>query len=543
MKAMSFIVCLLIGCRVWSQNVEIIVPKGEVVLGTAFQVQYVITDPSDLTGATEPVFDNCTVISGPNIYKGIAEVNGKLQPIQNIAYTLVPTRVGVLKISGIIARYKNDQEIKSADAGITVIPQPRASFTTKSSYTDATLYMPSSKKDLNRLIEENLFIRTIVNKRVCYEGEPVTATFKLYSRLQSSSEAEKSPAFYGFSVVDMLNIRESHTAVETVNGQIFNTSILRQVQLYPVQSGTLTVDQMFVQNEIEFEDSLTHYKTKVEKEIITEPISITVKPLPAKKPENFTGAVGDFEVRSYLEKENLKEETGGKLIISIKGKGNFIQFGQPVISWPKGIEPFEPVIEDQLNKDVAPITGERKYIFGFAADSAGNYNIEPIAFSYFDISDGSFKNRSTDSLELRVTTVAKRYGMDVIRQKAKNPYLLVSFLVIAVVLTLIFVYGFRKKKSKEQSHIVPPSPETYRERLSRINWAVLSEKDACIEIQKLLRQCYTEHSAIITPAQEKEFQNLLKACQQLVYSHANEETLLISIRQKAKKLFMEFETV
>jgi hypothetical protein len=45
----------------------------------------------------------------------------------------------------------------------------------------------------------------MVDRRTCFVGEPVVATFKLFSRLQSKSEIIKNPGFYGFSVNDMIS--------------------------------------------------------------------------------------------------------------------------------------------------------------------------------------------------------------------------------------------------------------------------------------------------------------------------------------------------
>lgn len=521
MKIAGAILIFLISGRCWAQAIEVIVPTQPVVVGTAFQVQYVITEPAEFVSATTPTFDSCRLISGPNIYKGNAVINGKLQAIQNIAYTLVPTTTGVLRIGGIKVSFKNGFDKQSTDAGITVTPQPKASFSVRSSYTDVALYAPSAKKDREQLINENLFIKTEVNKKSCYVGEPVVATFKLYSRLQSSSEAEKSPAFYGFSVLDILNINEAHTAVETVNGKIFNTSILRQVQLYPVQPGNLTIDEMYVRNEIDFDDSITHFKTKVEKEIVTQPITITVKPLPATKPEDFTGAVGRFSLEAHLEKEEIPANGQGKLVVAVKGKGNFIQFGPPVVRWQKGIEPFEPVVKDQLNKNTAPIEGERIYEFGFAVDSMGRYAVPPLSFSYFDMTAGGFKQLTTDSLDLHVTEVIARVAPNAVEKQVSFPYIWIV-LLLAVVSIGLFVFLKAKRqagtvKQKETTSVL--TEPNYIQQIASLDLNELTVRETCVEIQRILSSFSKTHASLLSTEQKKELQSILQECQLVIYSH------------------------
>jgi hypothetical protein len=518
MKGIVSVLLLLICCTCAAQKVQTIVPDQPVVVGTAFQVQYVITDPGDYISSTAPVFEGCRLVSGPNLYKGNAVVDGRLQPIQNIAFTLVPVNLGELKIGSIKVSFKNAPEANSDDAVITVVPQPKASFLSRSSYTDVNLYAPASKTDRDKLIEDNLFIKTIVDKRVCYEGEPITATFKLYSRLQSSSEAEKSPAFYGFSVLDVLNINEAHTAVETVKGKVFNTSVLRQVQLYPVQAGQLTIDPMYVQNEIEFDDTLNHRRTTVEKEIVTQPVAITVKPLPAKKPDDYSGAVGSFALEAHLEKTDLPINHEGRLVVTIKGKGNFIQAGPPVIQWPNGTEAFDPVLIDKLNKNAVPIEGTRRYEFGFAANAVGTYLLPPVSFSFFDLSTRAFKTITTDTLLLQVREAKKLTAPKVEPLVKRWPY--VWILLTALTGSLALFLWLRNKRNKPQ----PPAPETsqkpnYTQQLAALNLNELTEEQFCLEIQKILSAFSTQGPPLLSAQQKAELRSILKDCELCIYSH------------------------
>ena len=101
MKCTVIILLLLLQFTCLAQKVQLIVPGQPVIVGTAFQVQYVITNPGELLEASQPIFDSCQVISGPNVYRGDALIDGRLQPIENITYTLQPKTVGVLRIGAI----------------------------------------------------------------------------------------------------------------------------------------------------------------------------------------------------------------------------------------------------------------------------------------------------------------------------------------------------------------------------------------------------------------------------------------------------------
>ncbi|HJW18663.1 MAG TPA: BatD family protein [Flavisolibacter sp.] len=517
----KLIILLLLPVWCFAQNVQLIVPGQPVIVGSAFQVQYIVTNPSELLEASQPSFDSCLVISGPNVYRGDAMIEGKMQPIENITYTLQPKTTGVLRIGAITVMYKGGGQVVSSNGGVTSVPPPRASFSTSSSYTDVNLYAPPKAVDRQQLVDENLFIKTTVDKRSCYEGEPIVATFTLYSRLQSTSEAEKSPSFYGFSVVDVLDINQAHMGVEKMNGKVFNTSILRKVQLYPVQAGKLTIDQLYVDNDVEFVDSLTGGRTTVDKELITEPITITVKPLPATRPASFTGAVGNYTIAARLDHPQLQQHAQGKLLITIRGKGNFIQFSQPVVHWPHGIEPFEPVITDQVKKEMIPIEGLRQYEFGFAVDSSGHYTLPPINFSYFDPAKESFVEVQTDSLSLMVTPRTIRSYVSQLGKRSSSPYIWIPVVLLFLASSAFLWYRWKTGRQNKQAITIAPE-KLYLQQLDQLEAAALSGKEKLIELQKILSGFLNENKEL-SPGNKKEVQSLLHACQAAIYSSGDDE--------------------
>ena len=523
----------------YSQKIQTIVP-GQVVIGNAFQIQYIINDPGSFVSLSPPRFDNLKLISGPNYYKGNSLVNGKTQAIQNITYTVVPLKGGTVKIYSVTASFKNDEEEKTEEVSIAVLPQPKASFNTLSTYTDINLYAPSSKANIDNLIEANLFIKTEVDKRVCFLGEAITATFKLYSRLQSTSEVMNAPSLYGFSVMDMLNINEAHQAVEAINGKIFNTSVLRKLQLYPAQTGKLTIDQMQLKNSIEFNDSLTGKKVKLEKVILSDPVDIMVKSLPSKQPAEFTGAVGRFTMRVELLNSTIAANTSGRLVVTVAGKGNFIQFGPPVINWPNDFVVFVPIISDQLDKTSNPTKGIRRYIFNFTTDQSGNFVIPPVLFSFFDVYSGQYRKLSSDSLNLEVTEMVDNgknsHETSIPAPTKKSWIILVG---IGVLFSIIATF-FWKRQSVKNSPQPLTEKTNYIQAFNILMARQLPGKQFCSEIQKLLGNVNKEYS--LTQQQKRQVQEIIKACELLVYSDINFEGEKEELQKKTHDLLKELQS-
>lgn len=532
---------LLIWHQSEAQSIEVIVPKVPVTIGNAFQVQIVLPATAAVEHVDPPVTDSLKMVSGPNIYKGSRMMDGREQAIQNVAFTMVASALGRVRVKGTTIQFRNGTTGRTQDLFIQVIPPVKASFNTSSSYTDLSLYAPSSKKELQELIDENLFVRANVNRTNVFVGEAVVATYKLYSRLQSSSEVVNAPSLYGFSVVDILNTNEAHGAVETIGNKVFNTSVLRKLQLYPDQAGTLVVDPMELENEIEFADPSTGTKkTVVRRAISSQPVVVHVKALPGSAPPDYSDAVGQFSISWKVRQNNIKTSEPGVLIITVKGKGNFVQMAGPELQWPDGFDVFDPRIEDRLNKTATPIVGSRDYVYQFTVDQEGSYKLPPARFSYFDPVRTSFVSIATDSLELKVvggSSLANGESKNPERAKGKDRWLLPLIALVMLASGMLYFYAKRKKAPVVVQPVEPKA--RLSERFSALDLESLTDKEACRQIQKILREL--KSASMLTPSQHTRLSELDAACQLLAYSPVENREEKERLGSSALSLVQEVE--
>jgi hypothetical protein len=173
---------------------------------------------------------------------------------KNLVFTLAAIREGNFKIPG-ASCLADGKFAKSNEVIVRVISQKEM---------DETSYFLKQGEDPFQKIHENLFLKLTLDKSTCFVGEPLVATFKLYSRLQSRSNIIKNPGFYGFSVYDMINVSNQAQSEEKLNGRWFDVHTILKVQLYPLQSGIFTIDPMELANEVEFSRSVVNKKTEQE---------------------------------------------------------------------------------------------------------------------------------------------------------------------------------------------------------------------------------------------------------------------------------------
>jgi len=282
-------------------------------------------------------------------------------------------------------------------------------------------------------IRKNLFLKVQVDKTTCYVGEPIVATYKLYSRLSSESRVTKRPSLNGFSVYDMVDPNTDVPSVERLNGKAYTVHTIRKTQLIPLQPGTVDLDPVEVENIVhfvrgtkqqerhssgnpvrDFFDQMSdddNLGPEIDENVTlnTKPVSITIKPLPEEnKPAGFNGAVGSFSIQASLVNRNISAQDEATLHVVIRGKGNLPVINAPQVAWPSGIDAFDPATREDINKTIAPMAGQKTFDFVFIPQAPGHYTIPAINLPYFDPASQSYKTAGTEPLDFQVMASAKK---------------------------------------------------------------------------------------------------------------------------------------
>ena len=407
------------------------------------QVQFTVENAANVESIAPPSFKNFTVVSGPNHQSSMSNINGNIKQSLSVSFVLQPLTTGSFTIGAATAKadgreyHSNPLTIqvtstsssKSGSVGSS-LPSPFANLTLDFPTEPVTHqfddYILQKNENVAGKIRKNLFLKIDVSKKSCYVGEPVIATYKLYTRLKSESNVLKAPSFNGFSVSE-LEMPDNYTLrTEKYNGREYNVYTLRKVQLYPLQSGRLSLEPVEVKNNITFlkaeyagkrrgdifYDMLRDFADEnapgeaTVQQVITvtcDTFNINVKPLPeAGKPASFKGAVGNFKITAGFEKNKITTDDAGALKVIISGAGNIQLINAPDILWPQGIEGFESKSSENLDKFSVPIKGDKVFIYPFTVSNAGDYTVPAISFSYFDPVTQSYKTISTQPVSINV---------------------------------------------------------------------------------------------------------------------------------------------
>jgi hypothetical protein len=568
-----------------------VVPQTPIVLGEPFQVQYIVENAIDVSDFSSPAFPEFKFVTGPYVYSGNTMGLYKYA-FKNMVITLVPIHKGRFTIHGAGCMI-NGKFYKSNDAAVEVISQKEADALRKTESASSAYFLQPGEDPFKK-IHDNLFLKIVVDRYNCVVGEPLVASFKLYSRLQSRSDIVKNPGFYGFSVYDMINVSDKVQSPEKLNDRWFDVHTIRKVQLYPLQAGIFTIDPMELTNKVEFSRNMVNKKTEqqiaenmygkdeqnnkpdentevYETNLKTEPVTITVKPLPGKNAtDSFAGAVGNFLITAVAEKDTLLGNEESALIINIRGQGNFQRVSAPGINWPEGIESFEPAITDSLDIQQVPLNGQRSFKYVFVSDKPGVYTIPSIPFSFFNIQAKKYKTVATRPISFFISNKNKagKTLKDIViapKQTAKGKWWLAVIVLMVMIVTGLFVFLKTRQRAviktkKEVEHkllhtplsieelfvapgaAIPLDDKSFYKALSHAIWSYISLRMSVSgsEMNKTaITNIFTGKG--IEPALADELVKILHQCEAGVYTTATIHTDKTELLNRAKKLLKEIE--
>lgn len=399
-------------------------------------IQFNIENTSQVDQFVPPVFRGCKVVQGPMHVTGASVINGVQSNYVSFVYVVQPLSTGRFSFSGASAKINGNRQVfntvkvdvtENFTAGSSFnLPRGlRDDLPEKQLYSDYVLYKGENLQDK---IRKNLFIKVDVNKQSCYEGEPIVASYKLYTRLRSESKVSRRPSFNGFSVYDMVDPTVQPSGIEKLNGKDFNVYLIRKAQLFPLQAGLLELDAAEVENSVTFlkaetatkdngrnlpellrafeADDISNEGVKTEKvSIKSNPVTVTVKSLPeTSKPASFDGAVGKFSIEANVDKKKVAVKDAVTLKVIVKGEGNFGIINAPVVKWPSHVEAYDATAKEDFLKNLVPLRGYKAFEFTFIPNQTGNIVIPPIEFSYFDPRQQQYNTIYTDTLHVNALT-------------------------------------------------------------------------------------------------------------------------------------------
>lgn len=427
MKKLFCIVAFLLTAifQMSAQNVIRVEAPDVVAVNEQFNVTFIIEgekSPSDFQWSSG---DDFQLVWGPQ--KGssssIQIINGKRSSSHQTTFTyiLIPKATGTFQLPAATALLSGDR-ISSTQASIQVVSDGASSSQSsgqnggKSSRGGQT-----SSTGSGEISSNDLFMRLSLSRTEVVIGEPITATLKIYQRANVVGfENAKFPTFNGFWSQETYVPNNIEFKRESLDDKIYNTAVLRTYVLIPQQPGTITIDPaelvclVNIRTAPSTSNSLfdsffqDEYRT-IRKRVTTPAVKVKVNPLPAGQPASFGGGVGNFGISARLTTDNLKTHDAASLVITVSGRGNVALLEEPKVNFPPDFEVYDTKTTENTDKSNGGTSGSKSFEYPFIPRSHGDFTIDPVEYSYYDVNAGKYVTLRTEPLHVKV---AKGKGGD-----------------------------------------------------------------------------------------------------------------------------------
>jgi len=212
-----------------------------------------------------------------------------------------------------------------------------------------------------------------------YEGEPVLVTAKVYSKFEPTH-------LDGYLQYELKGSIDKH-AILNSNRIIVEMEQFRNIEYYafeydknlifPTGTGKFKIQPF----------SMNLHKGYKSFPIKSSHAIIDIQPLPANPPNDFIGAVGNFDVHRSIDGENLKQGDVLKMKVVVSGVGNLQNSLEPKHKLPKGLVIYgDAKITETISYGSRGAEGEIEYEYNIQVSKTGDVLFPPTSISYFDLS-------------------------------------------------------------------------------------------------------------------------------------------------------------
>ena len=380
----SFLLC---------QNIETIVSNKNVSLNESLdfiiKLENIDTNP-EVNFA--PMLDYFSIISGPNIGSEYKFINGKKSSSRSISWRIIPKKTGKIKIPNL--------EVKVG----------KKIYLTE----DITI---SVSEQISNANTNDMFLKVELSNSNVKIGEQITIKYIFFTRMASRVIETEFPEFEGFWVEKLYD--PSGTQIDpdswddvVIDNYKYKSLKLYEVALFPLSDGVFDLEPMIMKVETKEKDpsfkrlfwddpffDTFSQKTKA-RILVSDKKTIKVENL-KNQPDNFTGAVGVFEINSSLSSLNVENGTPVTFYLELAGEGNLDNIGRPEIDFPDNFDIFEGEIKKDRNISDR-VSGSIIWEYNLIPRKSGNYTIKSVEFPFFHTGINSWKKIKTNPIKFSV---------------------------------------------------------------------------------------------------------------------------------------------
>lgn len=408
-KRIWFSILIIFSC-ISAHAIDLVVKAPSIVaVNQNFQITYTVE--KHVKEFIRPVFTaDFKVIAGPTKSIGKSIMQGVSSDYVSYTYYVRALKEGIFDIPVAEVKLEDGTTLKSKKTSIEVIKEDAQRQ--QQSPNNSGSQQTQNAADIS---PEDLFVKMEFNRTSVYKGEPIILTIKLYTHNVpvTSLTNFKMPTLAGFDHQELqVSANESSLHQEKYNNRVYLVAVIGRIMLYPLRAGEIKIDPIETGVSVQVQqqrrgndliDIIYGLPTRtVNKQLKSAPATIKIKDFPAGAPASFNGATGNYTITSSIDKTQTTANQPISYSVTISGTGNFKQINEPLTAFPSTFDKYDPKISNNVKTTNTGGTGNKKFEYVLIPRSAGEFEIPPVEFSYFDTQKDSYVTLKTKPEQLLI---------------------------------------------------------------------------------------------------------------------------------------------
>jgi hypothetical protein len=235
---------------------------------------------------------------------------------------------------------------------------------------------------IEHALDKLAFLRATVTPSRATLGEQVTLRIYAYGRRGGFRETNTSepskPEFLSYSLIDTAQNERLYPL--SIDGEVWYAVKIRELALFPIHSGVLSVGPM----RMGFDGR--GYASATGQALIRESrqleVTVTEPPIDKRPPGYELGTVGRFTLGANVEPRSVSAGESVSVVVKLEGVGNLPN----KLRTPQqnGVEWLEPTIVEQIEPNNGKIQGFRKFSYVVRLDAAGRIELGDMKLPFWD---------------------------------------------------------------------------------------------------------------------------------------------------------------
>ncbi len=269
---------------------------------------------------------------------------------------------------------------------------------------------PAANKLNAHNANEAFFVQAEVDKTSVYESEQVTVSWYIYSRGNMLSlDRLKFPDLKGFWKEIIEEVPALNFTSEVLNGVPYRRALLASHALFPIKPGLAIIDEYKIKASVQVPNGPFGFGPAYTFTRASERIKIDVKPLPTdNKPKDFTGAVGQFDLRASIEGQSFPANQPFSLKVRFDGSGNAKSIELPPLNLPSGLEIYDTKNDSKFFKNGRSY---KEFEVLIIPRQEGQFTVPTLSASMFDPKTAKYYSRTTQPMNIHITPSVSKEGL------------------------------------------------------------------------------------------------------------------------------------